>query len=112
MKPGKKLTDPSLKAVTDKIYKRDPKRYQRLIHWVWFNQKAGWSNGAIREALSMADEYLDQAPEWWAYLQKVLPKGAGRASEKVSDEHKRADMAIATEFVEFLKSRGTATPKS
>lgn len=104
MTAGRKL-EPGLRAVIDKIYRRDPVRYKRVIVWVKRCQKLGWKDEAIREAATMGDSFIDGAPNWFAYLTKLLPKAAGRTSETKSDEHKSADMALAVEFVEFLKQR-------
>lgn len=100
------VKNPELKALLDRIYKRDPVRYQRLIQWVWTERKVGWSEGALIETLKMADPYLDVAPNWWAYCTKLLPKATGRDNEKKAAELKQMEAGfIAGEFMEFLKAR-------
>ena len=91
MTAGRKL-EPGLKAVIDRIYRRDPERYRKLIFWVWWNQKRGWKNEVIAEAAAMADENLDGAPDWWAYLTKLLPKASGRYHEKQAADYKKDDL--------------------
>jgi len=54
----------------------------------------------------MADPAIDVVSNWWPYISSLMPKAKGRASEHESDEHKKGDMEIAVEFVEFLKKRG------
>jgi len=104
-KPGQKL-NPIIAQWTAPIYKRDPVRYQRLCLWVWKQQNEGWPDEAIAECLKMADPAIDAVGNWWPYITKLMPKAKGRAAETESDEHKRGDMEIAVEFVEFLKKRG------
>lgn len=103
-KPGQKLT-PSLKAIVEPIYRRNPKRYARLILWIWHHQRLGWEDEAIGEALRLAGPHLDMADDYWKYLTSLMRKAKAAAVAKESDNHKSADMAIAKEFVEFLKAR-------
>jgi len=106
-KPGTKLS-PQLKAVVEPIYRRDPKRYQRLCQFVWTMQKQGWPDEAIAHCLKLADPHLDHLTSWWAYLVKRMPLGKARASEQESDKHKCEVGQLAQEFVNFLKARHDA----
>ena len=111
-KAGQKL-NPIIAKETEPIYRRDPKRYERLIIWVWHNQRIGWPDEAIANALRMADAYLDVAPNWWAYLTKVLPKAKAAAHEQESNEFKQGDLnsfkSIMKEIVAGLG--GTTAPE-
>jgi hypothetical protein len=99
-KAGRKLS-PIIAQETDAIYRRNPERYQRLCLWVWTNQKAGWPDEAIANALRMASPYLDQAPSWWAYLTKLLPKAKAQAHEQENDAFKTGEL---NSFAAILKS--------
>ena len=101
---GKKL-NPLIAEQTAKIYNRDPVRYKFLIRWVWVQQKAGWPDEAIAEALRLPADHLDWAANPWAYLTKLLAKGKGRASEQESQNYKTEVGKLADEFVEFMKQR-------
>jgi len=103
-KPGIKL-NPLIASKTTPIFEADPKRYQRICRWVWTQQKRGWPDEAIAEALSLAGTNIHRADSWWKYLTALLPKGKGRAAEIESTRHKSEVGEIAGEFVEFLKQK-------
>ena len=102
--PGKSLQHP-LKAVIEPIYKSDPVRYRRLIHWVWFNQKQGWPDEALIEAIKLAGPNIHKANNWWKLLTFLLPKAKGRASEHESYVHKVEIRETTQQFLDFLKLR-------
>lgn len=103
-KPGAKL-NPELKAAVDAIYQHDTMRYCGIARWVWWCQMHGWPDEAIAEACRMANPNCHAVRQWWPYLTKMLPKAKARATATESDNHKRADMAIVSEFVAFLESK-------
>ena len=103
-KAGKKL-NPIIARETAPIYARNPRRYQRLCLWVWHQQRIGWPDEAIADALSAAAPWIDGAKDWWLYLTFLLPKAKGQATEAESTQHKAGDGALAAEFVEFLKQK-------
>ena len=103
-KAGRKL-NPLIAVHTARIYGRDPIRYKNLILWVWRHQRLGWPDEAIANCLVMADDYLDDAPDWFAYLTKLLPKAKAKAFEQESDNHKTEVGMLADEFLEFVKAR-------
>lgn len=103
-KPGKKL-NPLIATVTAPIYARDPIRYRRLCLWVWKQQQQRWPDEAIALSLKMADPYVDRVQNWWTYLTSLLPKAKAQSVEIESTAHKSADMALAGQFVEFLKQK-------
>lgn len=103
-KAGKALK-PLIAEQTAKIYQTDKRRYNQLIYWVWLQQKQGWPDEAIAEALKLSQPGIHEAYSWWKYLTSLLKKAKGRASEAEATAHKSADMAIAGELVEFLRMR-------
>lgn len=103
-KPGKKLS-PIIAVHTAEIFGRDPIRYKNLILWVWRHQRLGWPDEAIAQCLVMADAHLDDAPDWFAYLTKILPKAKAKAFEQESDNHKTEVGRLADEFLEFVRQR-------
>lgn len=100
-----KITNERLKAVLDRIYRRDPIRYKQIVVWVWRNQKAGWTDDAMALTCEMADPYLDYCPNWFAYLNKLLPKATGRENERKSQQYKNEIKEIADEFIAWAKLR-------
>ena len=90
-KPGQKLS-PELNAVILPIYKRDPVRYARLCLWVWRQQKYGATDESIIKAVELAGERIHMAPDWFAYLTKLMPKASARAHEEENDGYKKADL--------------------
>ena len=101
------LESADLRSIIERLYKSDQKKFRRLFLWAITMRKEGWSEQAIYEALKMSEKTIPFVDNFWPYVTKLLPKGSGRAAEKRSDEHKRGDMEIAFEFVEFLKGRGS-----
>ena len=102
--PGKKL-NPLISVHTARIFGRDNIRYLNLCRWVWYQQSKGWPDEAIAGALSLADSKIDSAHNWWAYLNGLLPKAKGRASEQEAQNYKTEVGHLADEFLAFVKSR-------
>ena len=103
-KAGRKL-NVIIARETAPIFARDPARYKRLCGWVWWAQKHGWQDEVIANALHTATNYLDAAPNWWAYLTKLLPKAKAAVVGEESDRHKNEVGQIASDFVEFMKAK-------
>jgi len=102
--PGKKLAS-CISVHTAVIYARDPVRYKNLCRWVWTQQRIGWADEAIAEALRLGGPNLLHADDWWRYLTSLLKKANGRANESQAQKHKSEVGYIANEFIEFLKAR-------
>lgn len=66
--------DPRVKALADRIYCRNPRRYRPLIVWIREAIKHHYRNEVIAGALKEADRYIDGVREWWSYLNKVVDK--------------------------------------
>jgi hypothetical protein len=106
-KAGKKL-NPLISDITTPIFRRAPSRYGSIARLIWRWQKAGWADEAIAEAFKLAEGHIDAAANWPGYVQSLLPKAKGRASEAESAGYKSEVGLLADEFVEFLKVRKTA----
>jgi len=103
-KPGQKL-DPALKAIIDPVYSHDPKRYARLIQWVWACQKAGWSDEVIGQAILLAKNTLHVVNNWWGLLDSLLPKASGRAHEDESTRYKNEEKNFLDALLNHLRGR-------
>jgi hypothetical protein len=101
-KPGKALA-PVIKVWTDRIYYRDIDRYDKLCLWVWVKQKDGWEDEAIAKALSLAETQIDKVENWRNYLDKLLPKAKGRATEDESEQYKKGDLTKVKAILKKLK---------
>ena len=105
-KPGNKLS-PELKAVVEPIYRRDPKRYARLILFIWQSQKAGYSDEVIADAFKAADKYLDLISNWWPYMVKSLKQKHTRGFQKEAEGYKKnlGFTSIGQVFDQFANDR-------
>lgn len=89
----KQKLDPELAVVSGRIYGSDPVRYARLIVWIKRQQKYHCSDESIKICLQLAEPYIARAPDWWAYLTKLMPKASARASEAANNRYKKSDPA-------------------
>lgn len=70
-KPGRKLS-PELKTAADPLYRSDPKRFDKLIIWIWRALKAGHEELDIVAALQnleRREKKLGAVDDWWKYLE-------------------------------------------
>jgi len=104
-KPGKKLSV-ELNNVVAPIYKRDTTRYIRLIHWVWHQQKVGYTDEEIIACFKLAGNRIHIADNWWRYLTSLRAKACGRALEEEAKEHKKSfDLFQVGEVLRGILSR-------
>lgn len=97
-KPGQKLT-PDLKAAADPLYRSDPKRFQKLIIWIWQKQKEGHIDvdiSAVLRALRAREEKHGPVDDWWKYLQgengtgqSMVDRERSRRLEAEAEEYKK-----------------------
>ena len=70
----KKELDPQIKAIADKIYRSDRKKFERLIVWIKQAQKHHFADEVIAAALREFERYAATVTDWYPYLDKIIDK--------------------------------------
>lgn len=79
-------------AVADRIYRRDRRRFQKLIVWIKTVQKRGYELRYIREALEIVDQREargERLEEWWPYLMAALRGNRTKKLQGESEQYKK-----------------------
>lgn len=83
----------ALRLVADRVYRRDPVRFRRLIVWIHDAHKRNWSHDRIRRALLALDKRENEGKQieaWWPWLNAALEKVRTLDLEKENDGFKTA----------------------
>lgn len=65
---------PGIKAVADRIYQSDPKKFARLIVWIKQAQKEGFAEPVVVMALERFEPHRGAIDNWYPYLDKLIYK--------------------------------------
>ena len=85
----------SILVIADRLYKRDPARFKKIIVWVNWASKDGWPNEMMLEALQILEgKELSGAPVelWWPYLYRVMQKHRTQRLQREGEGYKKGDL--------------------
>lgn len=67
--------NPAIKAVADRIYACDTKKFKRLVVWIKQAQKYNYSDPVIIGALLRFEKHAKSVDKgWYPYLDKIIDK--------------------------------------
>ena len=86
---------PALRTVADRIYRRDPARFRKLVVWIYTARGNRWSDDRIRKVLLALDAREAKGQEieaWWPWCQAGLLKVRTQELEAEGQAYKQDDL--------------------
>jgi len=70
--PKRRVLDPRIKVVADRIFKSDPVKFVRLVVWIKDAESKQYPAEVIVAALEQFEPYAAKINPWYAYLSKIV----------------------------------------
>jgi len=98
--------DQNIKAVADRIYQSDTKKFIRLIVWIRQAQKYHFPDSIITEALIEFEPHAADSRKWYPYLDKIIAKIKANHDKRQSDVEHAEHKDVERQLAQGMKIRG------